>query len=257
MAKAGVAHDPKRMDAWDIEVGRRIRARRLEREMSQESLANGLGVSFQQVQKYEKGVNRVGAARMRRICEILKVPITFFYDAEIAGGSTGVKRFKASRLFVLLQRRDSVKLVTAFNDVRDARLRASLLRVVVQAGKLDASRRAVGVVLGAVMIGVSALGIFPAAAEMVGAAPRITIDTDCSKYRPGVLGEDAKCEAIKGELLRQRERAADKALNSNERAAQCLGDLQAAIARAKRANRGVLSEAQKIQFRAKLAECNA
>ena len=142
MAKAEAPHHPKRMEAWDIEVGRRIRARRLECEMSQTTLADGLGVTFQQVQKYEMGVNRIGTARMRRVCEILKVPITFFYDAEVAGGSTGVKRFQASRLFVLLQRRDSVQLVTAFNDVRDPRLRGSLLRLVVQVGKLDASRRA-------------------------------------------------------------------------------------------------------------------
>jgi transcriptional regulator with XRE-family HTH domain len=144
MAKAGMRHDPKRADAWDIEVGRRIRARRIECRMSQAGLADGLGVSFQQVQKYEMGVNRIGAARMRRICEILKVPITFFYDAEIAGGSTGVKRFQASRLFVLLQRRDSVQLVTAFNDVRDRRIRTALLRLVEQVGKMDAARRSLG-----------------------------------------------------------------------------------------------------------------
>jgi transcriptional regulator with XRE-family HTH domain len=141
MAKAGVPHDPKRTDAWDVEVGRRIRARRIECRMSQVKLADGLGVSFQQVQKYEMGVNRIGAGRMRRICEILKVPITFFYDAEIAGGATGVRRFKASRLFVLLQRRDSVKLVTAFNEVRDPRIRTALVRLVVQVGKMDAARR--------------------------------------------------------------------------------------------------------------------
>ena len=142
MAKAGVPHQPQRVEAWDIEVGRRIRARRIECEMSQTTLADGLGVTFQQIQKYEMGVNRIGAARMRRVCEILKVPITFFYDTEVAGGSTGSKRFQASRLFVLLQRRDSVQLVKAFNDVRDPRLRTSLLRLVVQVGKMDASRRA-------------------------------------------------------------------------------------------------------------------
>jgi hypothetical protein len=66
----------------------------------------------------------------------------FFYDAEIAGGSTGVKRFQASRLFVLLQRRDSVQLVTAFNEVHDRSIRTALLRLVEQVGKMDAARRA-------------------------------------------------------------------------------------------------------------------
>src|SRR6266508_6549705 len=70
----------KAPDARDVDVGRRIRAQRLVCRMSQTELANALGVTFQQVQKYEKGVNRVGAGRLAKIADTLRVPISFFFD---------------------------------------------------------------------------------------------------------------------------------------------------------------------------------
>ena len=66
----------------DIELGKRIRLRRVEQKISQAELGEQLGVSFQQVQKYEKGVNRVGAARLQQIATALDVPVTFFYDGD-------------------------------------------------------------------------------------------------------------------------------------------------------------------------------
>ena len=66
----------------DIELGKRIRLRRVEQKISQAELGDKLGVSFQQVQKYEKGVNRVGAARLQSIATALDVPVTFFYDGD-------------------------------------------------------------------------------------------------------------------------------------------------------------------------------
>ena len=72
----------KQTDPLDIEVGRKVRALRLERNMSQERLGDALGLTFQQVQKYEKGANRISAGRLQRIGEILGVPTTaFFADA--------------------------------------------------------------------------------------------------------------------------------------------------------------------------------
>src|SRR5690242_21905721 len=71
----------RRADNRDAEVGRRVRSRRLECRLSQTELAERIGVTFQQVQKYEKGVNRIGAGRLQRISEALEVPITFFFDA--------------------------------------------------------------------------------------------------------------------------------------------------------------------------------
>jgi transcriptional regulator with XRE-family HTH domain len=71
----------KAPDARDIEVGRRVRALRTERGMSQTDLGGELGLTFQQVQKYEKGTNRIGAGRLQHIAEILDVPISVFFAA--------------------------------------------------------------------------------------------------------------------------------------------------------------------------------
>ena len=116
----------KRAEAWDAEVGRRIRARRLECGFSQSDLARRVGISFQQIQKYEKGVNRVSARRLQRIAGALQVPMKFFYGAELPG----LSRFKTSRLFYLLADRDALQLVTAFNRVPDRILRRSFVRLI-------------------------------------------------------------------------------------------------------------------------------
>jgi transcriptional regulator with XRE-family HTH domain len=70
---------------YDVELGKRIRLRRVELDISQSDLADKLGVSFQQVQKYEKGVNRVGASRLQQIATALDVPVTFFYESQTRG----------------------------------------------------------------------------------------------------------------------------------------------------------------------------
>jgi transcriptional regulator with XRE-family HTH domain len=64
----------------DQHVGKRVRMRRLMLDMSQTDLANGLGVTFQQVQKYENGKNRVSASRLQQISQILQVPVPFFFE---------------------------------------------------------------------------------------------------------------------------------------------------------------------------------
>src|ERR1700680_2298696 len=74
----------------DKYVGARIRMRRLMLGMSQTALAQGLGLTFQQIQKYEKGVNRIGASRLQQIAHILRVPVEFFFEGApgVAGGKT-------------------------------------------------------------------------------------------------------------------------------------------------------------------------
>jgi len=84
----------------DGEIGKRIRPRRVEQGLSQATLSSTLGVTFQQVQKCEKGVNRVGAARLQQIATALDVPVTFFFDDASAGKrATGEKREVESLLF--------------------------------------------------------------------------------------------------------------------------------------------------------------
>src|SRR4051795_11093845 len=73
-------------DPVDVHVGARIRTRRLLLGMNQETLANALGLTFQQVQKYEGGANRVSASRLAQVAEVLRVPVTYFFnDLALAG----------------------------------------------------------------------------------------------------------------------------------------------------------------------------
>src|SRR3954469_13504688 len=78
----------RRAGVEDVEIGRKIRALRLERGLSQSTLADGIGLTFQQVQKYEKGTNRVSAGRLQRIADLLNIPVMFFYG----GMSTRAKK---------------------------------------------------------------------------------------------------------------------------------------------------------------------
>jgi transcriptional regulator with XRE-family HTH domain len=87
MPKAKKKSGPKSPEPKDIEIGRLIRAQRLLCGFSQTDLAKAIGVTFQQLQKYEKGVNRVGSGRLYRIADKLKVPITFFFE-----GTAGPKK---------------------------------------------------------------------------------------------------------------------------------------------------------------------
>jgi transcriptional regulator with XRE-family HTH domain len=103
---------------YDHELGRRIRLRRVELKMSQSDLADKLGVTFQQVQKYEKGVNRVGAARLQQVATALDVPVTFFFDDDGLGkrASDG-KREVESLLFV--DSAFSLRLLRAYAAVKN------------------------------------------------------------------------------------------------------------------------------------------
>lgn len=102
---------PRSATAPDVELGKRIRLRRVEQAMSQDELGKKLGVSFQQVQKYEKGVNRVGAARLQQICSALDVNINFFYDGD------GKSREVDSLLF--LDSSFSLRLLRAYSKIED------------------------------------------------------------------------------------------------------------------------------------------
>jgi transcriptional regulator with XRE-family HTH domain len=128
----------KRPDPVDVEVGHRIRIERLARGLSQTALANQLGVTFQQVQKYEKGVNRVGAGRLTRIAEVLGVPVaTFFSGKEVLDSETG-KESGASSPLKLLTVPGAFRLLRAYADIEDNNLRRSIVDLVDQ---VSSSRR--------------------------------------------------------------------------------------------------------------------
>jgi transcriptional regulator with XRE-family HTH domain len=117
----------------DRHVGSRVRMRRLMLHMSQEKLGDELGITFQQVQKYEKGTNRVSASRLQAISAILQVQIPFFFEgAPRVGGSVHKDANAPSPAYVsdFLANTDGLKLVKAFTQIEDASLRRSVVRLV-------------------------------------------------------------------------------------------------------------------------------
>jgi transcriptional regulator with XRE-family HTH domain len=111
----------------DIRIGESIRAHRLIVGMSQSDLAGRLGVSFQQVQKYEKGMNRVGAGRLPQIAKIFNVPISALFDANAdtsPGKSAGTAPVK------LIPDRNTLKLLNAFGGIAHSKVRHSLVGLI-------------------------------------------------------------------------------------------------------------------------------
>jgi transcriptional regulator with XRE-family HTH domain len=110
----------KQPDALDIKVGSKVRALRLERQMSQEKLGDALGLTFQQVQKYEKGTNRISAGRLQRIAAILEVPVSvFFADANPPAGG-------AESLFDLVDTGSALRLLRAYSRIPSPALKLAL-----------------------------------------------------------------------------------------------------------------------------------
>lgn len=104
------AHKPRSPGAPDTGMGHRLRLRRIEQGMSQSDLAERLGVSFQQVQKYEKGVTRISATRLPLIATALQVPVSFFYEVE--------KRQVEVESLLFLDSGFSLRLLRAYSSVK-------------------------------------------------------------------------------------------------------------------------------------------
>jgi len=115
----------RRPNSTDIVLGESIRAHRLIAGMSQGDLAGKLGVSFQQVQKYENGTNRVGAGRLPQIAEIFDVPIGALFDANAI-----TSRGETTAPAKLLPDRSTLKLLTAFDGIAHRKIRHSLIDLV-------------------------------------------------------------------------------------------------------------------------------
>ncbi|MEQ8657278.1 MAG: helix-turn-helix domain-containing protein [Hyphomicrobiales bacterium] len=115
----------------DVHVGTRLRMRRMMLSISQEKLGDALGVSFQQIQKYEKGTNRIGAGRLRDIATELKVPIPYFYD-DLPGEEPAMGFAESGMSYVseLLTSSDGVELTRAFLRVKDPAVRRRIVDLV-------------------------------------------------------------------------------------------------------------------------------
>ena len=123
----------KKPNPIDIHVGGRVRLRRNMLGMSQEKLGEGLGITFQQVQKYEKGTNRVGASRLQAIASILSVPIAFFFEGAPGheAHGTGLAEENSSDYVVdFLNTSEGLQLNRSFAKIADARVRRRVIDLV-------------------------------------------------------------------------------------------------------------------------------
>lgn len=126
----------------DKHVGNRVRMRRMMLSISQDKLAKALGVSFQQVQKYEKGTNRVGASRLQSIAQVLQVPAGFFFEGApelsatlVPGGTSEAP--PPSYIFDFLATSDGLALTKAFMRIPDLQLRRRIVEFVEHVAGID------------------------------------------------------------------------------------------------------------------------
>ena len=135
---------PRGPDPVDLHVGAQVRARRVLLGLSQEKLAEGLGITFQQVQKYERGSNRISASRLYNMAQLLDVPITFFFEgvddhksASFRQVATSASR-DAGQEFPedMMRRKETLSLLRHYYSIQDGNLRqrfAELLKGVTRA----------------------------------------------------------------------------------------------------------------------------
>ena len=118
----------------DKHVGSRVRMRRMMISMSQEKLGDQLGITFQQIQKYEKGTNRIGASRLQHIANVLGVPVAFFFEGAptLQAGGSGAFSESPSPAYVsdFLATSDGLALVKSFMRVKDAKVRRRIVDLV-------------------------------------------------------------------------------------------------------------------------------
>jgi transcriptional regulator with XRE-family HTH domain len=120
----------------DKHVGARVRMRRMMLSMSQEKLGDALGLTFQQVQKYEKGANRIGASRLQQIAHILQVPVAFFFEGAPAAAGQLVEGMSEapspSYVSDFLATSDGLALTKSFMRIKDPKLRRRIVDLVEQ-----------------------------------------------------------------------------------------------------------------------------
>jgi transcriptional regulator with XRE-family HTH domain len=126
--------DEKQPNPIDVHVGARVRLRRTTLSLSQEKLGEALGVTFQQVQKYEKGSNRIGASRLEAIARFLEVPVSYFFKDAPGQASPSGPGFAedpdATELLRILRNPETRDLAKAFSGIQDPKLRKRILDLV-------------------------------------------------------------------------------------------------------------------------------
>jgi len=131
--------------AIDRHVGDRIRMRRKMQGMTQEKLGDALGLTFQQVQKYEKGTNRIGAGRLQHIASIQQVPISFFFEG--APGLSYALDESSAHVSEFLATSEGLALTKAYMHIQNAKLRRSIVALIKQiAGETEPEQVTMGII---------------------------------------------------------------------------------------------------------------
>jgi transcriptional regulator with XRE-family HTH domain len=131
----------KQANPIDIQVGNRVRIRRMLIGMSQERLGDLLGLTFQQVQKYEKGVNRIGAGRLFEVARILNVPVDFFYEGLRAEPSqSGASEAESAPVMEFMSSGEGLQLSLAFMKIKDTKVRKRVLDLVKSLAEEEAQK---------------------------------------------------------------------------------------------------------------------
>lgn len=123
----------KKPNPIDVHVGSRIRLRRTMLSMSQEKLGEALGITFQQIQKYEKGTNRVGASRLQNISSVLNVPVAFFFEdapGDPQTSDSGMAEANSPNYVVdFLSSSEGLQLNRAFIKIEDPKVRRKIIEL--------------------------------------------------------------------------------------------------------------------------------
>ena len=130
----------KQANPIDIQVGNRVRIRRMLIGMSQERLGDLLGLTFQQVQKYEKGVNRIGAGRLFEMSRILNVPVDFFYEGVNAAPAHPGEEGQGPPVMEFVSSGEGLQLSLAFMKIKDAKVRKRVLDLVKSLAEEEAAK---------------------------------------------------------------------------------------------------------------------
>ena len=123
----------KKPNPIDTHVGSRVRLRRTMLGMSQEKLGEALGITFQQVQKYEKGSNRIGASRLQNIADVLKVPVSYFFEDAPGSATTprgGLEENGTDYVVDFLSTAEGLQLNRAFVRIADPKVRKRVIDLV-------------------------------------------------------------------------------------------------------------------------------
>lgn len=129
-------------DPVDIHVGARVRLQRTLLGMSQDTLGKALGLTFQQIQKYERGANRMGSSRLFKIANLLEVNVSYFFDEMPEGmGSQPIGTSEEPAIFQdgHILRRETLELVRSYNNIKEPEVRKRLYDLLISIGEAQSS----------------------------------------------------------------------------------------------------------------------